>query len=762
MGSHRSLGWGSDGRIGWLLVAQRWQYRGSRMANSDLTSVRTTAHVTLSERDSKAVLAEFGIPIAAERVVADAAAAGDAADELGYPVVAKLNGDAIAHKTERGLVKLRLSDRAAVETAAGELLVAAVPADGDVSVLVAPMISGTRELICGVVRDPQFGPTVMLGLGGILAEAIADVVFRPAPLDAVTATGMIADLATQKLLGTFRGEAAVDRAQLVDVLVALGRLAVERPDVASVDINPLIVTPGGDLVAVDGLIELGADNDPSRATTRPRPSDEQFRSLFEPRGVLVTGASTHPGKFGFVSLHNLLAGGYEGAVYGTNLKGEEVLGVRTVADIADLPEGVIDLVFVCTPAAANPDLLRACAAKGVAAAFLTSAGYGEAGDEGRVAEAELVALADELGILLAGPNGQGVVSTPVGLCAQIVAPYPPAGSIGVASQSGNFVSSFLNLARSTGVGISRAVSAGNAAAVTVADYLDWYADDDQTAVGLAYVEGITDGRGLMDRLADAAARKPLVLVKGGATEGGAQAAASHTGALAANDKIFDGECRAAGITRCATVTEAFMAAATFATQPLPRGSNTVVLTTAGGWGVVTADAITRDPDIVLMELPTDLRAAIDDKLPPRWSRNNPVDCAGGETRDTIPEVMELIATHPDVDAVIYLGIGIQSNQARMMREGRFYPDHGLERIVAYHERQDERFAEAAHELTLRTGKPILVATELAIADPDNAGPATVRRLGHLCYPSGGDAVAALGHLVRRSRHLRARDEESER
>ncbi len=726
------------------------------MATPDVTSPGTGAHTTLSERDSKMLLAEFGLPIAPERLVGDPTAAGDAADELGYPVVAKLNGDAIAHKTERGLVRLRLADRRSVEAAAADLLSAATAADGDVSVLVAPMISGNRELIAGVVRDPQFGPTVMLGVGGILAEAVADVVFRPAPLDAITAAEMVDDLSTQKLLGPFRGEAAVDRGQLVDLLVGLGRLAVERSDVASVDINPLIVQPDGRLVAVDGLVELGADGDAPRAASRPRPTAEQFRALFDPRGVLVTGASTHPGKFGFVSLHNLLAAGYAGGVYGTNLKGEQVLGITTVADIADLPDDAIDLVFVCTPASANPDLLRACAAKGITAAFLTSAGYGEAGEEGRVAEAELVALADELGILLAGPNGQGVVSTPVNLCAQIVAPYPPAGRIGVASQSGNFVSSFMNLARSTGVGISRAVSAGNAAAVTVADYLDWYADDDATAVSLAYVEGIVDGRGLMDRLAQAAARKPLVLVKGGATEGGAQAAASHTGALAANDKIFDGECRAAGITRAATVTEAFEAAATFATQPLPKGPNTIVLTTAGGWGVVTADAITRDADLVLMELPADLRAAIDEKLPPRWSRNNPVDCAGGETRDTIPEVMELIATHPDVDAMIYLGLGIQSNQARMIRDGRFYPDHGLERIVAYHERQDERFAEAAHELSNRTGKPILVATELAVADPDNAGPATVRRLGRLCYASGGDAVTALGHLVRHARHREAR------
>ena len=141
-------------------------------------STSSTASATLSERDSKRLLAEYGVPIAAERFVDTAAAAGDAADELGYPVVAKLNGDSIAHKTERGLVKLRLGDRSAVEAAAADLLAAARPDDGPVDVLVAPMVAGNRELIAGLVRDPQFGPTVMLGVGGVLAEAVADVVFR--------------------------------------------------------------------------------------------------------------------------------------------------------------------------------------------------------------------------------------------------------------------------------------------------------------------------------------------------------------------------------------------------------------------------------------------------------------------------------------------------------------------------------------------------------------------------------------------------------
>lgn len=722
-----------------------------------------TDHSTLSERASKELLATYGVPVAPEHFVSDPAAAVEAADAIGYPVVVKLNGDAIAHKTERGLVRLNLRTAADVRAAAADLIAAATPDDGDVDVLVAPMVKGNRELIVGALRDHQFGATVMLGVGGILAEAIADVVFRPAPLDAITAAEMIDDLATSALLGPFRGEAGVDREALAETLIGIGRVIDERDDVASVDVNPLIVTAAGDPLAVDALVELRApESFPPPVARRPAPTAEQFAALFEPRGVLIAGASSHPGKFGFVSLHNLLASGYAGKVFGTNLQGEEVLGVRTVTDIADIPDGEVDLVFVCTPAAANIDLLKACAAKGVKAAFLTSAGYGEAGEQGKQAERDLVALADELGILLAGPNGQGVVSTPASLCAQIVAPYPPAGRIGVASQSGNFVSSFLNYARATGVGISRAVSAGNASAVTVADYLDFYASDPATGVGLAYVEGIVDGRALLDQLRGAAARKPLVLVKGGATEGGAKAAASHTGALAANDKVFDGGCRAAGITRAATVEEAFEAAATFATQPAPRGPRVVVLTTAGGWGVVTSDAITRDRDLELIDLPGDLEAAIDLLLPPRWSRSNPVDCAGGETRDTIPTVMQLIAEHDEVDAIVYLGLGIQSNQARMMREGRFFPDHGLDRIVEYHERQDVRFARAAADLSDATGKPILTATELAIADRDNPGPATVRAIGRLCYPSGNRAVTALGHLFRDAEFRRRRQNQPDR
>jgi len=474
------------------------------------------------------------------------------------------------------------------------------------------------------------------------------------------------------------------------------------------------------------------------------------RALFEPDGIIVAGASSHPGKFGFTALHNILAGGYEGRVLAVNREGGDILGVACLTDIADVPAGAAELVMVCTPAAANEDLLRRCAAKGVRAAFVASAGYREAGADGLAAEQRLVALAAELGMALAGPNGQGLVSTPARLCAQIVGPYPPAGRISIASQSGNFVSSLMNYAVQTGVGIARAVSAGNAAALGVAEYLDWFAGDDATATAIAYIEHVADGRALAGAIGRVSAVKPIVLVKGGTSEGGARAAASHTGALATSDRVFDGAVRQAGAIRVRTIEEAYDVAATFATQPLPKGPNVVVLTTVGGWGVVTADAIDAS-SLRLLPLPDDLRDAIDALLPPRWSRNNPIDCAGGETRDTVPELLELVTAHRAVDAVVFLGIGIQSNTAKLLRSGPYYPGHGIGRIVEFHERQDQRFAEAAAAASDASGKPVLTATELAVADPANPGPAAVRASGRLCYPSANRAVTALDHLWRHAR-----------
>ncbi|HEX5367261.1 MAG TPA: acetate--CoA ligase family protein [Acidimicrobiales bacterium] len=210
---------------------------------------------TLSELRSKELLRGFGVPFPEERVAATADEAVRAARDVGYPVVAKLGGPGIAHKTERGLVRLGLGSEAQVREAAASLLAAATPEDGDVHLLVAPHLRATRELIAGLHHDPQFGATVMLGIGGVLAEAVADVSFRLVPIARVDALEMLDDLALQDLLGAFRGEPPVDRGAVADVAVSLSEAAVRRPEVAAVDLNPLLVVDGRP-VAVDALVEV--------------------------------------------------------------------------------------------------------------------------------------------------------------------------------------------------------------------------------------------------------------------------------------------------------------------------------------------------------------------------------------------------------------------------------------------------------------------------------------------------------------------------
>lgn len=703
---------------------------------------------TLSEAASKQLLVPFGIPFASESQCWTSDQAIEAANRIGYPVVVKLSGDHIAHKTERGLVRLNITDASKAEQACKELLALVTSADGEVSFLVAEMIKGDRELIVGIINDPQFGYMVALGIGGVFAEAINDVVLRPLPVSLEQATLMIDEIQHQSILGSFRGTMPINRAQLAQVLMSMSNVCVSHPEIESLDINPLIARHDGSIVAVDALIEVGRNQHALKNTHSKTfiPTERHFNALFNPRAIVVIGASSHPGKFGFVSLHNLLVNNFAGGIFATNLQRENILGVQTVADLSELPSGEIDLAFFCTPANSNEGLLKQCAELGITSAFIASAGYRESGESGESAEASLLELANSLGILIAGPNGQGVVSTPASMCLQIVAPYPPQGGISVASQSGNFVSSFLNYSKQSGVGIARAISAGNASQISVENFLDYFATDDATKVALTYIENVGDGDSLLRSMKQITAVKPLVVLKGGATAAGSKAAQSHTGAMASNDRVFLGATRQAGAIKVSSVEQAFDTAATFATQPLPRGNRVAVLTTVGGWGVVTADAISRDGVLNLVDLSDDLMSRLSSLLPPRWSRNNPIDCAGGETRDTVTEIMDIVAGHESIDAVIFLGIGIQSNQAKMMKSGMFYPDHGLERIVAYHEKQDERYAKTAREVSFKYNKPILIATELAVTDPQNSGPASVRVSGAYCYPTGARAAASLAHL----------------
>lgn len=214
--------------------------------------------VALSEYESKRVLEAHGLPVAPERLVQDLPGASAAAAGLGWPVVVKACGAKLSHKTERGLVAIGVADEATLERSVAEILGRLGPDDGETALLVAAMVKGNRELICGVENHEQFGPVIMVGLGGILAEALGDVVFRSLPISRADALEMVAELKTQKILGDFRGEPPADRSALAEAVFAIGEAAASIPDLSSLDVNPLILVEGRP-VAVDALI----------VTTRP-------------------------------------------------------------------------------------------------------------------------------------------------------------------------------------------------------------------------------------------------------------------------------------------------------------------------------------------------------------------------------------------------------------------------------------------------------------------------------------------------------------
>lgn len=464
-------------------------------------------------------------------------------------------------------------------------------------------------------------------------------------------------------------------------------------------------------------------------------------TLFNPKGIAVIGASTHPGKFGFVALHNILAAGFEGNVFATNPKTPEILGVQTLESVKSIPESSIDVAMICLGPEQTIAVLPELAEKGVKAGFVVSGGFRESGFEGTELEKELVEVANSLEMTIAGPNGQGFVSTPANLCSQIVSPYPPTGNLSIASQSGNILSAMLNQARAKNIGIARAISIGNQAQVDIAEYIRYFGRDPETKVIVSYVEGLPNGRDFYDSLKEVSCGKPVIIIRGGTTSDGAKAASSHTGSMASDQKIFETAVTQAGAILASDPNEAFEFAAAFATKPLPNGRKVIVVTTAGGWGVITADAISRSR-LDLMELPQDLEEQINQFLPPRWSKNNPVDLAGGETRDTIPSLIPLILGHPEVDSMIFLGLGIQGNVARTYKESPVATAE-TEKMANFHISQEKRYAQAIIKSSKDFGKPVFVATEIGITDTHNAGPKALIDAGETCFSSPLSAVKAL-------------------
>jgi len=604
----------------------------------------------LTEYEAKQVLARCGIPVVKERVAATPEQAVRAAADTGFPVVLKGLGSKLLHKTERGLVHLNLPDTDSVRRAA-EDITAAAGSDLE-GLLVQPQLESRREFVAGLFRDPQFGPVVMFGIGGILTEALSDVAFRLAPLSRIDVEEMLSELKAGALLGDFRGDPAVNIDQLTEILMAIGRLGLDQPSISEIDINPLLATPSGDLIAIDALVVAGPPASSAAATRAVDPA--AIGALFYPKSIAFVGASAQLGKWGNMLMANTISGEYNGAIYLVNPKGGTIADRPVFRSISEIP-GPVDLAVVTIPAARVLDLIGQMRRKQIKNMLLITSGFGETGPDGKALEKELVRAARESGILILGPNTMGICNPHNQLYCTGSPVRPLPGSTAVVAQSGNMGTQLLAFAEDQGIGIRAFSGSGNEAMITIEDYMEGFEIDDLTRTVMLYIESVKDGRRFYESACRVGRRKPIVLLKGGQTGAGNRAAASHTGAMSSDARVFNAVCRQAGIIKVDRSMDLLDLSAAFASVPLPRGNRAAIMTLGGGWGVITAD-LCAGYNLEVPSLPADILAVLDGILPPYWSRSNPVDIVGENDPEIPLTTLEELLKWEGCDAVINLGI----------------------------------------------------------------------------------------------------------
>lgn len=373
--------------------------------------------------------------------------------------------------------------------------------------------------------------------------------------------------------------------------------------------------------------------------------------LFRPETIGVIGASATPGSVGNILMRNLTENAFNGVVYPINPRRRAVHGIHCYSRIADVPEP-LDLAVIATPASTVLGIVRECIDRGVKSAIIISAGFAELGEPGRALERQILDVArGKLRII--GPNCLGIIHPPAGLNASFAAATPATGHIALLSQSGAICTAVLDWAREKNVGFSAFVSVGSMIDVDFGDLIDYFGEDPGTRSIIIYMESIGDVRKFLSAARAVARTKPIIVVKSGRHEAGARAAASHTGALAGADAVFDAAFRRAGVLRVATISELFNMAEILAAQPTPPGPSLAIVTNAGGPGVMATDALMLQGG-QLAQLSPDTRSALDVALPPYWSHANPIDILGDATPERYRQAVEICSRDPAVDGILVL------------------------------------------------------------------------------------------------------------
>ena len=624
-----------------------------RSVHSIIDKATEQGQKTLSEYDSKLVLAAYGIPTTKEFLLNGLEEATVKAGEIGYPVALKVCAAGAAHKSEQNLIELGISGKEELKAAFSRLAPKAKSFEG--SVLVQEMVKGSRELVIGFTRDAQLGPCVMFGLGGIFTEALADVSFRMAPLNDSDACEMYSEIQGSKILQSIRGMKPVNLDILNHCIKRLGQIGIDHPAISEIDINPLIVRDGKP-VAVDALITLGTPLSRGPETIQKKGGLDEF---FGPRSVAVIGASSTPHKAGNDVIKNILENGYDGNLYLVNPKGGEIFGHRIYTSIQDLPHD-IELAIIILPAEATPKAIRDCAAKGMKAIVLAAGGFAEVDTQGESLQRETLRAIRDTGVRAIGPNTSGHTSTPHKLTSSF---FPlgkiPRGNISYIAQTGNFATHTMRYIMSAeNFGVARVLGLGNKLDVEESEVLEYYAQDPETKAIFMYLESFKHPRRFLKVAREVTRRKPVILLKGGATTEGAKAAVAHTAALAVEDKIIDGALRQAGVVRIYKYSHLFLTAKGISAMPLPKGKRVSFLAPSGAMLVCLTDLCRKQWNLCVPDIEEKTSQYLQKISPPFIRMRNPVDIWPSATLRGVEfayrEGAEAVLKDKNIDAVVMI------------------------------------------------------------------------------------------------------------
>ena len=615
-----------------------------------LDAVRAAGRTSLTAPEGKAVCDAYAIPVPQEGLAKTAAEAAKLATKIGYPVVLKIVSPQILHKTEAGGVMVGVKNPADVKKGFAQIMARARKYDRKaelVGVQVQQMVGGGQEVIIGAVSDPSFGKLVAFGLGGVLVEVMKDVTFRLAPASKEDALSMLDGIAAAEMLKGVRGSEPVNRAALSTMIRNVSQLVADFPEIAEMDLNPVFASKKG---AIAADVRIVCDWNPPAPRYRPKHDDivRDMNRIMKPDAVAVIGASDEAGKIGNSVMKNLINGGYKGKIYPINPGAGTIMGLPAYKSVKDVP-GTIDVAVFAIPAKFVAQALTEVGEKKIPGAVLIPSGFAETGNV--AGQEEIQAVGRKYGVRLMGPNIYGFYYTWKNLCATFCTAYDVKGHAALSSQSGGIGMAIIGFSRSAKMGVSAIVGLGNKSDIDEDDLLTFFEQDDNTHIIVQHCEDLKDGRSFAEVAKRVSKKKPVVVLKAGRTAMGARAASSHTGALAGNDRIYDDVLRQSGVIRAKALREMLEYARAIPKLPTPKGENVVIITGAGGSGVLLSDACV-DNGLKLMAMPPDLDAAFRKFIPPFGAAGNPVDITGGEPPKTYQNTIRLGLEDPRIHALI--------------------------------------------------------------------------------------------------------------